>query len=83
MGTRGEKKAKYFAQQLKTQNANQKHTRELSTMTHLVIWMKGKQKKPVSGKIFLFRNNQLSLWQYRLWSFQRRDTKLEKFLSRN
>ena len=28
-------------------------------MTHLVIWMKGRPKKPVSGKIF-FRNNQLS-----------------------
>merc|ERR1712129_542666 len=26
------------------------HTRELSTMTHLVIWMKGRPKKPVSVK---------------------------------
>merc|ERR1719483_843231 len=33
-----------------TQNANQKHTKELSTMNHLVIWMKGRPKKPVSVK---------------------------------
>ena len=25
----------------------------------------------------------MQLWQYRLWSFQGRDTKLEKFLAKN
>ena len=32
------------------------------------------------GKIL---TSYLSLWQYRLWSFERRDTKLERFLPKN
>ena len=36
-----------------------------------------KQKSPQT------RNNTKDLWQYRLWSFQGRDTKLERFWAKN
>ena len=30
-----------------------------------------------------YKRDAYNLWQYRLWSFQGRDTKLERFLAKN
>ena len=44
----------------------------------LIIAMWKKDKIPL-----VIFDNEYVVWQYRLWSFQGRDTKLEKFLAKN